>query len=81
MFPVTPKLLIMDGVEALKRIRKLEQDRAIAGPDSAKVIVTTSSDLTSDIFDAFNTGCEAYIVKPVRKEKLLEEMAKLGLTK
>ena len=70
----------MDGLEALKHIRKLEQDRAIAGLDGAKVIVTTASDQSSDIFDAFNTGCEAYIVKPVRKEKLLEEMTKLGLT-
>ncbi len=70
----------MDGVEALKHIRNLERDRAIAGLDSAKVIMTTSSDLPSDIFDAFNTGCEAYIVKPVRKEKLVEEMTKLGLT-
>ncbi len=70
----------MDGVEALKHIRNLERDRAIAGLDGAKVIMTTSSNLPSDIFDSFNTGCEVYIVKPVRKEKLVEEMTKLGLT-
>ncbi len=69
----------MDGIEALKHIRKLERDRAIDGPDGVKVIVTTSRSQPRYIFRAFKTGCEAYIVKPVRKEKLVEEMTKLGL--
>ena len=34
-----------------------------------------------NITEAFRTGCEAYIVKPVKKEKLLEEMKNLGLIK
>ncbi len=69
----------MDGVEALKRIRQLEQERGIAGLDGAKIIMTTAKDRSSDIFGAFNTGCEAYIVKPVSKQKLVDEMTKLGL--
>ena len=69
----------MDGLEALKHIRDLERDHAIAGSDGAKVIVTTSRSQPRDIFRAFKTGCEAYIVKPVRKEKLVEEMTRLGL--
>ncbi len=75
------KMPEMDGLEALKHIRKLEQDRAITGLDGTKVIMTTSSDLPRDIYNAFNTGCEAYIVKPIRKETLVEEMTKLGLIK
>ena len=69
----------MDGLEALKRIRKLEQDRAITGLDGTKVIVITSRGQPHDVFAAFKTGCEAYIVKPVGKDKLIEEMTKLGL--
>jgi len=69
----------MDRVEALKIIRQLEQARGIGGLDSAKVIMTTAKDQSSDIFGAFNTGCEAYIVKPVKRERLVEEMTKLGL--
>ena len=69
----------MDGLEALKHIRKLEQDRAITGLDGAKVIVVTSRGQPRDIFTAFKTGCEAYIVKPVRKDRLVEELTRLGL--
>ena len=69
----------MDGLEALKHIRNLERDHAIAGPDGVKVIVTTSRSQPRDIFSAFKAGCEAYIVKPVKKEDLVEEMKKLGL--
>ena len=69
----------MDGLEALKHIRKLEQDRAITGLDGAKVIVVTSSGQHRDVFAAFKNGCEAYMVKPVKKDKLVEEMRKLGL--
>jgi two-component system chemotaxis response regulator CheY len=70
----------MDGLGALKHIRKLEQDRGMTGLDGAKVIMITCRDQPRDIFTAFKTGCEAYIVKPVRKGKLVEEMTKLGLT-
>ena len=69
----------MDGLEALKHIRNLERDHAIDGLDGAKVIVTTSRSQPRDIFRAFKAGCEAYVVKPVRKEDLVEEMKKLGL--
>jgi len=71
----------MDGIEALKHIRQLEQDRGIGGLDGVKVIMTTVKDQSSDIFGAFDTGCEAYIVKPVKKEKLVKEITNLGLIK
>lgn len=69
----------MDGQQALKAIRTIEQQRGIGGLDAVKVIMTTAKGESSDIFTAFRAGCEAYIVKPVRKSALLEEMQKLGL--
>lgn len=69
----------MDGHEALRKIRRIEEERKTYGLDGVKVIMTTALDDSKDIIGAFRTGCEAYIVKPVRKEKLLGEMQKLGL--
>ncbi len=69
----------MDGRETLEAIREIEADYGIGGLDGAKVIMTTALDDSTDIFSAFREGCEAYVVKPVRKEKLLEEVRKLGL--
>jgi two-component system, chemotaxis family, chemotaxis protein CheY len=69
----------MDGQEALKRIRQLEKEAGRVGLDVTKVIMTTAKDQSEDILAAFREGCEAYIVKPVKEDKLKEEMSKLGL--
>lgn len=71
----------MDGHEALNIIRQIEHDRGIVGLDSVKVIVTTALDNSANVMGAFKSGCEAYIVKPFSKRKLLSEMEKLGLIK
>jgi len=69
----------MDGHDALKTIRHIEKQHGISGLDCVKVIITTALRDSEHIMAAFRTGCEAYIVKPVRKEELLKEMEKLGL--
>ncbi len=69
----------MNGHEALKAIRQIESEHGINGLDGVKVIMTTALGDPKNIMGAFREGCEAYIVKPVEKDKLLEEMEKLGL--
>ena len=69
----------MDGKEALKAIRKIEIDNGICYPNGVRVIMTTGQDKARDMIDSFDLGCEAYIVKPVKLEKLLNEMQKLEL--
>ena len=69
----------MDGVTALDHIRQIEKQNGIQGLSCAKVIMTTAKDQPDDIFGAFKTGCEAYMIKPIRKPELLEEIKKLGL--
>ncbi|MDI6451881.1 hypothetical protein QJ522_22675, partial [Sedimentisphaerales bacterium M17dextr] len=39
----------------------------------------TALDDSANIFGAFRTGCEGYVVKPIGKARLLGEMEKLGL--
>ncbi len=69
----------MDGHHTLCAMRQLESEHGIAGLDCVKVIMTTALGDSKHVMDAFREGCEAYIVKPVEKQRLLEEMAKLGL--
>jgi two-component system chemotaxis response regulator CheY len=70
----------MDGREALIRIRGTEKQRGITGLSGVKIIMTTAKGQSEDIFGSFSDGCEAYLVKPVRKDDLFAEIAKLGLT-
>lgn len=70
----------MDGMEALAKIREIEKEHGIEGLDVSKIIMTTAKNLTKDIFGAFKIGCESYLIKPIKKQDLLKEMEKLGLT-
>jgi len=69
----------MDGHQALEAIRQIESEQGIVGLDSVKVIMTTALGDSKHVMGAFREGCEGYIVKPVKKQKLLTEMEKLGL--
>ena len=70
----------MDGHQALEAIRQIESGHGIGGQDSVKVIMTTVLDDPRDFMKSFREGCEGYVVKPIEKQKLLEEIGKLGLT-
>ena len=69
----------MDGRQALKIIRQIESERGISGLDCVKVIMTTALEDPKNVMGSFREGCEAYIVKPVKKDKLLQEIQNLGL--
>ena len=69
----------MDGIEAVKIIRQMEKENGIEGLSRVKIVMTTAKGQSKDILDAFNTGCEAYLLKPVRKPALMKELERLGL--
>ena len=68
----------IDGFQALKEIRKIEEQNRIFGPDAVKIIMTTSVDNPKNIMEAFNAQCEAYLIKPIDRTKIIEHMQKLG---
>ncbi|MDY6903062.1 MAG: response regulator [Thermodesulfobacteriota bacterium] len=69
----------MDGLEALKKIRLLEDEGGIQGLDRARVIMTTILDDTDNVMCAFREQCDAYLVKPVSKADLVTQLEKLEL--
>lgn len=68
----------MDGHETLKRIRELEEKRGIFANRCVKVIITSAVKDKRDILDAYCTGCEGYVPKPISREKLLSTVKNLG---
>jgi CheY-like chemotaxis protein len=71
----------LNGHETLAAIRQFEEDNGLSGLDGVKIVMTTSEDDSKHIFKAFKTGCEAYVTKSGMGDKLLDEVAKLGLLK
>lgn len=70
----------MDGQEVLCRIRELEGERNIHGMDATKIIMTTALSDSGNIMQAFANGrCEAYLTKPLNKEKLIQHLREMCL--
>lgn len=68
-----------DGQEVLKEIRQIEQEHDIIGMKGVKVIMTTALNDPKNILEAFKSQCEAYIPKPISRQKLIEELHNLKL--
>ena len=69
----------MNGQEALKLIRKEEESRGIDYSNGAKVIMTTALSDLKNVTAAYKSLCDSYLVKPIEKVKLIEELTKLEL--
>jgi two-component system, chemotaxis family, chemotaxis protein CheY len=69
----------MDGLEVLREIREIERELEITGLDGVKVIMVTALDDFENIKTAFNQQCEAYLIKPIIKEKLIDTLKEIHL--
>jgi two-component system, chemotaxis family, chemotaxis protein CheY len=69
----------MDGHEALRQIRALEEAKGIIAIKGAKIVMTTALEDSTNILASFKSFCDVYLTKPVNKAKLLGELRKLKL--
>lgn len=70
----------MDGHQVLKEIRDRESERGIRPSDEVKVVMTTALNSPREVFEAFyQGGCTAYLVKPIEKKKLVQQLRALRL--
>ena len=69
----------MDGQEALKRIRQLEDGAQLAPERRAKVIMTTAHADRDNVLEAIQGQCDYFLVKPIDGRALLDELRLLGL--
>lgn len=73
------KMPVMDGHEALKEIREIEEKNGIFVGDGVKVVMVTALGDKKNILDAFHEGCEYYLVKPFQQQKIFELLTEMGL--
>ncbi|HLA27137.1 MAG TPA: response regulator [Syntrophales bacterium] len=69
----------MDGQEALRQIRALEEAKEISPVKGARIVMTTALEDSKNILASFKGLCDVYLTKPVDKAKLLGELRKLRL--
>jgi two-component system chemotaxis response regulator CheY len=69
----------MDGGEAVRRIRAMEEKRGIFSTEGTKIIMTTAVNGLKDVFRSFWDLCDAYLVKPIDLAQLLGYMKSYDL--
>ena len=69
----------MDGHAVLSEIRKIEESNNTAVGSTARVVMTSALGDPENVLAAFRNQCEGYLVKPIDKAKLLEQLRSLGL--
>ena len=69
----------LDGIQALQSIRQLEAQHGLTPDTRAKVFMTTASSEKGKVVEAVRAGCDAYLIKPITRIRMLEEMARVGL--
>ena len=70
---------VMDGTQALEKIREIEVRNGIIGNDRAKIVMTTALDSMDQVFKDFRLQCDAYLIKPITKSKVLNQLRKLHM--
>jgi two-component system chemotaxis response regulator CheY len=70
----------VNGLEVLTRIREYEKSIGVKPAAGAKIImITVLGDPKNVIQALYKGGATSYIVKPIKKETIINEINKLGL--
>jgi two-component system, chemotaxis family, chemotaxis protein CheY len=70
----------MDGHQALTKIRGIEKEKHVDPENEVKVIMTTALGDPKNVFQSlYKEGAATYLVKPIVKQRLLDEIKKCGL--
>ncbi len=69
----------LDGIEALKRIRSVESKLGAGDNERVKVLMVSSQAERDIVMQSLDVGADWYLVKPIDKAKLMEELGRLDL--
>jgi two-component system chemotaxis response regulator CheY len=69
----------MDGGEAVRQIRALEESRGVLSTVGAKIIMTTAVSELKEVSRCFHDLCDSYLVKPIDLAQLLAHMKRYEL--
>jgi two-component system chemotaxis response regulator CheY len=72
---------VMDGREAVRRIRAIEEAQGVFSTSGVTIIMTTAVDEVREVFLCFKELCDAYVMKPIDLSHLLGHMRSFQLVK
>jgi len=69
----------MDGHQALKEIRAAEESKGILSSRGSKIVMMTALGDMKNVCSAYHSLADGYLVKPIDKQSLLQELRNQGL--
>jgi two-component system chemotaxis response regulator CheY len=69
----------LSGIGALQGIRRLEIQGGVKEQNRAKILMTTGHSDRKKVLASAKAGCDAYMIKPITRLRLFEELSKLGI--
>ena len=69
----------MNGHEAVRQIRALEQKQRDRFPSCARIIMTTGASDSDNVLQGLQEKCDSYLLKPISASRLHRELTVLGL--
>lgn len=70
----------MDGIKVLKAIRDIEKEHNVEAEKKVKIVMVTSHSHKDVVLAALKSGCDGYIVKPVRRDVLIKKLKELKMS-
>jgi len=70
---------VMDGREAVERVRALEEEHGILSTRGAKIIMVTAVTDIKEVICCFRALCDSYLVKPIDLNELTKNLKTLQL--
>ncbi len=67
----------LDGQDALKKIRDLENEKGLRAGEGAKILMITAMDDDDSRLVSFLRLCDGYLTKPLQKEELFEKLREI----
>ena len=68
----------VDGISVLKKIRQLENQHGLNEHAKSKIIMTSANTDRDIILEAARSGCTSFIIKPLDKTRLYNEIRRHG---
>jgi two-component system chemotaxis response regulator CheY len=69
----------MDGIEAVKQIRAIEEEHGVLSTSGTRILMTTAADQPREVVNSFHALCDAYLTKPISASTLLNKLKSLEL--
>jgi two-component system chemotaxis response regulator CheY len=68
----------VDGIMTLKKVRLLEAQKGVNPEKRSKIIMTSAVSDKKYVVAAVQANCNGFLVKPIDKTRLFDEIRKLG---